>query len=392
MKKSILSLAVATICCFNTARAQDAVINEIYFDEFVTFYLSSVDINTGATSINFFELELAPAPGVSSVRIEIEFKFQVRSEALGLDFDDLFLTVTTNPFDLTDAVRVRNTDLNTTTSSLQYVNGGSVNVTSKSFESIDIASLEAMQSIIMQSGRLPDGIYRVLLTVKEPGGGAIVSWSKDIVSSNPVSLELLSPGGVLADTAVTAINTTYPFFQWESDPCSICDYKIRVALYKPLEHSSMEDAIDDQTVLPLNQSEGFYNIGRATSFQYPTTGAVDLIPGGIYIWQINKVIPTTEGDQEISSFLYAFKIANPNAPSTAAGGGGAATSPIIQALQNSLGDEQFNALFGPGGDLENFVATGIFMLNGQRVQANDINQILSALQQGQGTVISVEVQ
>ena len=53
----------------------------------------------------------------------------------------------------------------------------------------------------------------------------------------------------------------YPVFQWSGDYCSKCsNYSIRIAEYKPNEHSSLEEAINDISILP-NES-GFYNIGN----------------------------------------------------------------------------------------------------------------------------------
>ena len=260
-----------------------------------------------------------------------------------------------------------------------------------------------MQSLIIQSGRLPDGNYRFILRVSawadDAGGdspGTTLAGDevdRTIVSAHPVALELITPGGFLEDTTNTAITTTYPFFQWESDPCAICTYFIRVAQFKPDEHSTMEDAIEDLTVLPLDQAVGFIEAGNVTSYQYPLSGAADLEPGRVYVWQVQKSIPTTERDEFVNSFIYAFKILDPTAtPTTVAGDGGVIQDPILQFLQTVMGTDQFDITFSAGGDLIGFTPTNTIILNGEPGDLNDLSNLSTAVEQGEASIISVEVQ
>ncbi len=395
MKKSIWTALAVIALTGHVLQGQNVTIQENFFNEFITFYVSSIDISTGAQDVELFEMEIfADQP---SVPIEIEFMIRINSIPLDLNYDDEFLTVSTERFDLDGRIRVRNTDLDMNTTHLTYVEGGTVpiSIPSSNISFIDIQDLEAMQSLIMQSGRLPDGTYRFSLVVREPNyGPELASWARDIITAHPVALELITPGGPLADVQNYTIMTTFPFFQWQSDPCLICSYRIRVARYIPDEHSSAEDAIEDQTVLPIDQAAGFHEVGNITSFQYPQSGAVDLEPGNIYVWQVQKSIPSTVGDEFINSFIYAFMIEEQQA----------GYDPIREAVRSVLGDERYEQLFSVGGELMGFVGDeeGIsissdFNIGGVELEAGNIDvnallQIARLIEQGEISVTESEVQ
>ena len=154
----------------------------------------------------------------------------------------------------------------------------------------------------------------------------------------------------------------------------------------------MEDAIEDLTVLPLDQAAGFVEVGNATSYQYPLSGAADLEPGRVYVWQVQKAIPTTERDEFVNSFIYAFKVLDPTVSTTSAGAGGVTQDPILQFLQSVMGTEQYEITFRAGGDLAGFTPTNIIILNGGPGDLNDLTTLNAAVDQGEVSIISVEVQ
>ncbi|MCH7497093.1 MAG: hypothetical protein IH971_04480 [Candidatus Marinimicrobia bacterium] len=392
MKKKMVTL-FSVVALGGSVLWGQVTVQEIFFNDFVTFYVSSVDVSTGSQNVELFELEILVDEPVT---VEIEFTLTINSFPLGLTFDDEFLTVTVPPFTLQGPVRLRNTELDVNTTQLFYSGppGGAVDIPKPRIVTPDLDELENMQSLIMQTGRLPDGTYRFALEVRDPGGAILAGWSKEIISAHPVALELISPGGVLEDTTNTAITTTYPFFQWESDPCAFCSYQIRVAKYIVGEHSSLDDAIEDQTVWPLEQALGFFDVGNATSVPYPLTGAVDLEPGGIYVWQVQKVIPTTSGEETVNSFIWALKIDDPTQVSAeeSAGGPGAVTSPIMTFLQSVMGTESFEQAFSAGGELDGFSPNRVLRRNGEALSLDQLNAVAIAIQQGAVQVITVEVQ
>ena len=104
----------------------------------------------------------------------------------------------------------------------------------------------------------------------------------------PTFLDLVSPGSTsLQDTSINTIMSTNPLFTWNADYCSNCHYGIRVCKYDPSVHSSLSDAINDNSMLPSNQSFDFYPVQNNQSFSYPSNDAFDLMPGELYVWQIN---------------------------------------------------------------------------------------------------------
>ena len=415
MKKATRSIFMAAALSANLAFGQSVVLQEIFFSDFITFYVSSVDISTGSTDVPLFEYELrsdplGPTPGYP-VWVAIEFEMRINSAALGLSGDPPFLRVQTEPFKMEGPIRIRNTELSLDTKNFYYSGGTlagdpvDIDIPDDNVETIFDEDSgydpDDLQSLIIQSGRLPDGNYRFILRVSAwadvdgEQGPALAGDELDrtIVASHPVALELITPGGFLEDTTHTAITTTYPFFQWESDPCAICTYFIRVAQFKPDEHSTMEDAIEDLTVLSLDQAAGFVEVGNATTYQYPLSGAADLEPGRIYVWQVQKAIPTTERDELVNSFIYAFKVLDPTAtPTTSAEEGGGIQDPILRFLQSVMGAEQFEITFNAGGDLAGFTPTNTIILNGEPGDLTDLSNLSAAVDQGEASIISVEVQ
>ncbi len=408
MKKTARSIFVAAALSANMAFGQSVVLQEIFFTDFITFYVSSVDVATGSTDVPLFEYALRSDPSGAAaaypVWVAIEFEMRINSAALGLTGDPPFLRVQTEPFRMEGPIHIRNTELSNNTQYLYY-SGGTlagdpvpIEILDENVETIfdegSGANIDDLQSLIVQSGRLPDGTYRFIISVSAwadvdgEQGLALAGDELDriIVSSHPVALELITPGGFLEDTTNTAITTTYPFFQWESDPCAICTYFIRVAQFKPGEHSTMEDAIEDLTVLPLDQAAGFIEVGNATSYQYPLAGAADLEPGRVYVWQVQKAIPTTERDELINSFIYAFKVLDPTAAT------GVIQDPILRFLQSVMGSDQYEITFNAGGDLAGFTPTNVIILNGEDGGLNDLSNLSTAVDQGEASIISVEVQ
>ena len=105
------------------------------------------------------------------------------------------------------------------TTALFDVSGNRIELNLDISEQMDMADAEQMMSAIVQSGQLPNGIYTFRVTATAANGEQISR--EDILNiSNPTLLQLISPGGTLADTTINEVYTSYPVFQWESDPCN----------------------------------------------------------------------------------------------------------------------------------------------------------------------------
>ena len=359
---------------------------DVSFTPYVTYYLSVVDINTGESNVPIFIAELNRASGApDTVGVDIEFEIIIDSDALGINNQTLVKVATTQPVSLSAPIHLTNMDLNLASDQIFDDVGNPVALHLDIVEKIEMDQAEQMFSAIVQTGRLPDGIYtfRVMATAED--GQRIIK--EDVLSiSNPATLQLISPGGILADTTLNEVYTSFPVFQWESDPCNYvdpitgesgCELFIRVAEFNPQEHSSIDQAIESVTRLPLEQGLGYEPVGFGVStYQYPATGAGDLEPGKVYVWQIKKVLITTIGNEEILSEILAFKIKDFTETETTSGEG-ADTSPAGMALRSLIGEDQADEIFGPGGAAEGALATGNITLNGESVDVSFIQSLIA---------------
>ena len=73
-------------------------------------------------------------------------------------------------------------------------------------------------------------------------------------------------------------------------------------------NNSIEDALEDERVLPFGSNEDWFSIANENSFQYPYSGAGTLEENKVYGWQIKVEMPTTSGAEEMLSSAFAFKI------------------------------------------------------------------------------------
>ena len=75
------------------------------------------------------------------------------------------------------------------------------------------------------------------------------------------------------------------------------------------------------------------------------------------------------------SSIYSFKIGVSGQVETT----GSATNALLMALQQALGDDQFNALFGQGNELQGFVPMGQLEINGVNVDEAGVNYLLNQI-------------
>ena len=154
----------------------------------------------------------------------------------------------------------------------------------------------------------------------------------------------------------------------------------------------MDEAIEDETTYPFNQSEGWKLVeGGVSTFQYPASGVYPLEMGGLYVWQVKESRPTTSGNEDIISEIYLFKIAVLGRE-VESFGETQELGPLLQSLKQALGDGQFTALFGSNGDLEGYSPTGRFTLNGETVDETSATGIITQIINGNIPDIDVQVE
>ena len=183
------------------------------------------------------------------------------------------------------------------------------------------------------------------------------------------------------------VYTPYPIFNWNKGNCNNCLTYIRIAEFKNGYHSSMEEALRDERMLPYNQSLEWFNLSDISTFQYPTSDARPLEYGKTYVWQIKVEIPTTNGYEDELSSVYAFKLADPSESASIK-----MLNSSQQILIEALGEDQYNALFGIDGPLAGYRITNNIIINNSNVNQNILNQILSKMSKKEILINSVTVE
>ena len=89
-----------------------------------------------------------------------------------------------------------------------------------------------------------------------------------------------------------------------------------------------------------------------------------------------KSIPTTSGPDLMMSSIYAFKISQSEGGDS---NSNSSMSALLFALEQALGQDQYNALFGSNNDLQDFIPTGQIEINGVSVDELSLNYLLNQI-------------
>ena len=387
-----ISRALFFVCLlvYLPVKAQNVTLTGTIYD-YATYYVSSFDPQTGASDFQLFRYTLSSDS--YPVWVKVTFRATMVSPALGIDTEATILDLYTSPFQLDNDIILDNRDLSTTTTQLHDVTGAPIDLSVYIQDVIDVANLNAMLSSIMTTGRLADGNYTFQFGVASGSNkGAVESASptfetRVITVDSPSAINLEYPGGALSDTSSTGIFTTYPLLVWSSSGCNTCASFVRVAEFNPSVHSSMDEAIQDERRLPFDQVQEWESIGIVNSYQYPLSGSLPLEYGKVYVWQVKHELTTTAGSDELLSPIYAFRIQD-------VGSGSTSTSyhPIVQILQQVLGEDQFNSLFGSSAVLDGFSPSGTYRINGDSDDLSAAISLLNQITNGTASITNVEVQ
>ena len=363
----------------------DFTIDEIFFNEsIVGYYMAGFDLSTGDSNVLLFEyLITGPSQcynGTNSCGdLIIDFSIEIFAPELGYDTQKKFLDATLILSNFTGPIRLKNTDINFSTDT---IDGADIDL--KDLTTSPDADIDNMISYIISSGKIPNGTYVFSFDLSSEGacGGLLDSFTRDVEIYEPTFLDLQSPGYKnLADASQSPIFSTYPNFIWSSDMCSACEYGIRVCEYDPMTHDSPSAALNDISSLPADQNLDYFPITGASSvFTYPPSGAIDLVQEKYYVWQIKRTYGTTVGVKEDYSDIYIYKISSNQSSSTS----------DLDFLIELIGEEVFNQYFGPGGDLNGYSLSGI-QLNGNSSTLQDLEAIISSIKEGNTDVLEVTV-
>jgi hypothetical protein len=389
MNKKIFNIfiVICLLSIFDYAYSQcgNFEIEEDYFaDQLVGFYINSIDINTGNTSVEYFRFRITQQDSQVD-NLKAYYSLIVNSPDLGLsNFELMSGIINISNISIPELV-FSNIDINFDT---QSIPGADFKSEESNLASLD--DLEAIQSVILSSGKVPNGTYILNVTLRCADNDSIVydSITKTIEAYEPVFLDLLSPGGAIQDTNSTSIFNTMPLFTWSSDYCTQCNYGIRVSKYDPFLHSSLSDAIEDTSVLPSNQNLEFYSLENNGSFAYPSQDAFDIVPNNLYVWQIKRSYETTLGNQENKSEIFVFKVSSfENLLDDSLN-----EDPYKDVLQSLLG-YQYQELFNNDGELRNFkVQNNTVILNNEVIPISILYEIIEKLNSGEIQLLEVEIE
>ena len=382
-----LQILLFTVGSFQTARGQSVDLSGEIF-EYATYYVNNFDLSTGATNVQIFRYQLSSSE--YPIQVKVLFKASVLAPTIGINTEQTIIEVQTDVFDLQAPIILDNRDISSETSIIYDMDSppNSISLSGQVIERLDPSQADAILQSIITTGKIADGEYTFLVNILSEDDQILASDSKTILVQSPVSITLESPAGALSDTLDNVIYTTFPIFQWFSQMCNGCKTYIRVAPFNFELHSSMEDAMEDQRVLPFDQTEEWYEIDNVNSFQYPFSGAYPLEEGSVYCWQVMNTMPTTSGIEEMTSTIAAFKIGESGNVEMQ----DMTSNPLLMALRQALGDDQFNAYFGSGNDLQGFNPTGQVEVNGVTVDESNINYLLNQISSNAIQIQSISVE
>lgn len=389
VRRLIISIIIS-MAPFGATLSAQAKLDGQFF-EYTSYYMSNFDVSTGESDVPFFRYRIYS--DTYPVYTKIWFRASVLSPALDIDSRTTLTEIESSVFQMKADIILDNRNFSANTSNLidEANPPNVVPTTIRTIESINPSEFEYLISAVMTTGQLADGEYRFELKIFSGTSSSNVVLtdqdSKTIIVESTTGVNLESPGGMLADTSFNMVYTTYPVFNWNKGNCRNCETYIRVAEFKVGYHSSLEEALRDERMVPFNQSENWLQLMDVSTYQYPTSDARPLEYGKTYVWQIKTGVPTTSGREEEVSDIYAFKIANPSElamPSQ--------ESMAIQQLREALGEDQFNALFGGDGPLAGFMPTGDALLNNKSIDETTLQYIYNRLRKKEIKIKSVSVE
>ena len=392
--KNIL-LSYLVVFSFSTLQAEcSPTIEEVFFNEdIIGYYLSAIDIQSGESNVLLFDyaIDLSTCDDIGLLDVDFSINMYIPSFSSYSSGPNLLASGTVNLTDIPPELaqlQLRNTDLSFDT---KYLQGGTkFNLTNYS-QGISESEIEELTEIIMGQGRVPNGVYYFSFTLKgaantEYEGQEFDFIQKEIDIYVPTYLELVSPGSVSSSQLDNnLVFTTSPVFQWNTDYCSLCEYSIRVCEYRADDHVSLQEAIEDVSILPMES--GFYSVNTSNVFQYPSTGVEPLNAGDSYVWQIKRSFETTNGINEEYSEIFIFKIQSFD------------SSPIIvedtnlENLKLFIGESRYNELFGQNGDLMNYnTVNSTLMINNEQKSINYLLDLIEMSNSGEINIIEIQVE
>ncbi len=362
--------ALLNIFLFSFLCAGDCTysITEDYFnDTILSHHITMLDVNLAESQPILYKYKINTY-GICSDDLSINIEYKIIAPEIGIKTFETFFTGS----------------INLETSQNYFTNNG---IQSGYIPNISgNKKMATLISYISQTGKLPNGNYIFYFSLNSDTD-ILYTTSKVVAIQAPLALELLYPGGTLTELPNTYTNSTVPLFTWYSDFCPNCEFAIRICEYNQDYHASLEDALSNWSLVPMDQSNKFLTIGWNTnSYQYPSVGHIGLEVGKYYAWQIKRSFDTTLGIQHDYSPINVFEVRTPDKSQLDY------SDPYLSVIEAIIGEEQFYLWFSPGGDLERYTTAGdAIYVNDETIHIDGLYSILSDLKQNKISIQDVSI-
>ena len=378
MKKYSRIQIILFICTLNFLFSQSIKISpDPGFNPFLEFFITSLNLTTGESDTYLFGYRIFEENNdySSNIEISVEYELILESNVLGDDSPVTIIRVSTQPFILQAPVRISNLDMMSLSSVLYDMESNRIELSGNSINALDFSTNNILMNTFLSTGKLIDGTYNFTFSVLIDGIVADKVVEK-FVASSPIYIDLITPGGEISDTTFNWLHDQFPVFYWETGFCFGCEIFIRVSEFNPKIHHSPDDAIEDITVLPISQYDQWYKVDQVP-FQYPTVGAIPLMDGKVYVWQIKAENNTNMGTESILSPVNAFKY---NDYSSLVKSAAETIHPLLQQVRDVIGNDPFEVHFGKDASLDGYAPSGEYEINNETVSMELIEEILSKLE------------
>ena len=342
----ILMLATLASVGLSAQSAVAQVAVDLQLIDNVIYYISDFDITGGGRPVDLFSCSFNGAPRSLKLRVLMSSD----------RFPTPLLEALTRPFAFSGNLLISYRDFRNT--------NPNISVERFTYNSDQLGQLG---DAILRTGQLPSGRYDITVQALDPSGALLGQDTETLIISNPISLDLISPGQYAGMSECPTLFSPLPQFTWNSD----ADKFIITVCEQLPTNTSIEDVMQNppRVRMTLRRNQDFFG---TPTFQYPT-GGLPLQPGRVYYWQVIALIQSASGEVQLPSEIWCFKIHSNDAQQTAV------QMQQLMSLLASLGLQELWELFKPGGPLANFQPTGKIIMNGKSI---DLAELLMLLQNG----------
>ena len=236
-----------------------------------------------------------------------------------------------------------------------------------------------IQNVALSTGKMPAGTYTIKLDLADSTDNIVASTSFNIVLRNLTRVNLLSPQDNSEST------TLFPFFQWSFEGDSV-----EVSVYEKLPYqTSNEEAAQGIPHLVRHSGDVDLPFGART-FQYPSQNVRSLEEGKTYVWKVRGFSQSLGGTNDVNSEIWSFNI--PSQQNRATSGN---DSTLITSSQQAMDLLQLFSDLSPellallqSGNLQ---PTGVFVVDGVTITAEELRQILSMLHTNPDKIVGITI-